>query len=241
MRTLHQERIAYCLPIKAKNLSALREDVRSIDLSGYDFIEWRRDNFESENPQEEMEALDCLDASQCGVIYTFRNETEGGYRSFDNDFRLKRIQIAIQSQIVDYIDVEYRADDTYIDDIKKMLANHSTQLILSYHDFEKTPTKDEIIKILEGMNKKGADCCKIALTPLSTSDLHTISAATDAFSQGVSKPIVAIGMGRLGRITRVFPEVFGGCLTFVKEEDTTAPGQMSIKEIKAQRALLGVE
>lgn len=86
---------------------------------------------------------------------------------------------------------------------------------MSNHDFDKTPSFDEITGRLIGMKKLGADVAKLACMPNSAKDVLTLLSATEAVkSQYPDEPIITMSMGKLGAISRISGEIFGSALTF---------------------------
>ena len=86
---------------------------------------------------------------------------------------------------------------------------------MSNHDFDKTPSFDEITGRLIGMKKLGADVAKLACMPNSAKDVLTLLSATESVkSQYPDEPIITMSMGKLGAISRISGEIFGSALTF---------------------------
>ena len=52
-------------------------------------------------------------------------------------------------------------------------------MVVSNHDFEKTPSKEEIVARLQKMQELGADLPKIAVMPQCKKDVLTLLAATE--------------------------------------------------------------
>ena len=121
-----------------------------------------------------------------------------------------------------------------------MVKSAQNKLMVSYHDFDKTGSYDEIISILDKMEEKGADAFKLALYARDKVDFKTASAAGGTYSLKTDKPMIMISMGEEGRLSRILPEVMGGCLTFASGVKATAPGQVTLKDILKLRKTLGV-
>lgn len=112
--------------------------------------------------------------------------------------------------------------------------------MISFHDFAKTGSYDEIISIFDKMEEKGADAFKLALYARDKVDFKTASAAGGTYSLKTEKPMIMISMGEKGRLSRILPEVMGGCLTFASGVKATAPGQITLEDILKLRETLGV-
>ena len=96
--------------------------------------------------------------------------------------------------------------------------------IRSVHDFERTPEADAIAEML---SVGGQEISKLACRADSFSDLHRIYLA----SEKASRRHVLIGMGEIGTVTRLRPEVLGNEFTFGYVGEPTAPGQLPADEM----------
>ena len=77
----------------------------------------------------------------------------------------------------------------------------------------------------------GADILKIAVMPQSRKDVVTLLSATEEMDCRTTRPLITMSMGPLGMISRLCGEVFGSSLTFGSVGKTSAPGQVSAKEL----------
>ena len=111
--------------------------------------------------------------------------------------------------------------------------DNNVKVIISNHDFEKTPDEDIIVERLERMIKLGADLPKIAVMPKSELDVLTLLKATCIVKEDYKEqPIITMSMGSLGMISRLSGKVFGSALTFGCVRNVSAPGQIYYKELK---------
>lgn len=128
-----------------------------------------------------------------------------------------------------WIDIEIETPDNYINDLVNCAKSHTCKSIISYHNYEKTPEKEYLLKILATANNYKPDLIKIACKVNTFADNVTLLSLYET-----NLPILAIGMGELGKITRIAALKLGAPFTFVKvdNEMTTADGQMSEYEMK---------
>ncbi len=126
--------------------------------------------------------------------------------------------------LVDYIDVEYGEKKPLIDYIKK---NKKT-LIISYHIYENTPDMETLIKLSSLMEKDGADIVKIATFINNKNDIIRLL----DFTRNYKKPVITIGMGKLGLITRVVAPIFGSLITYGFVNRPMAPAQPPISFLR---------
>ncbi len=152
-----------------------------------------------------------------------------------DDERLELYRFAIENK-VNFIDVELEACDNFIGEIKKIIKNRDTELILSYHNYHITPDTKELNKILKQCYLFGADVAKIACMSKSYADAARL---LSLYQEGGRK--VVIGMGESGKIVRVASLLLGAEFTFAASgtETVTAPGQLTWSEMKDIYKILG--
>jgi len=169
--------------------------------------------------------------SRLPVIVTNRCRREGGNWKGGED---ERVELLLQClPFASGVDVELTSPsrDRVVAEAKKL----GRTVIISYHDFEKTP--HDLKGILRREIKAGADIAKLAVTPLSLGDVLDLLEVTLSLSR--EGRVCTIAMGELGRHSRVMLPVFGSCLTYGSVVDTgTAPGQLSVGELKYMLELL---
>jgi 3-dehydroquinate dehydratase I len=198
------------------------EDV--LVASDSDMIEVRLDLIATD-PIDAIKAI--RKATTKPIIATNRLKAEGG--KFEGIER-ERCELLIQASMYsDYVDIELRADlrDELIRRVHK-------PVILSYHDFQGMPNLIEMRNILRNMKKAGAAIAKIAVTPAKLKDNLQIL----EFLLEADMPICVIAMGKLGRHLRAVAPLYGSILTYGYVFEATAPGQMSVKELKEAMRLL---
>ncbi len=106
----------------------------------------------------------------------------------------------------------------------------------SHHDWERTPSWEEILRLLGGMRgglRKGAFMVN------SLRDLVNIKQAADL----IAGRHVMLGMGELGVITRIRSQLLGNEFTYAHGGKATAPGQLSAQEMRrlgGDALLLGI-
>mgnify|MGYP003309495402 CR=1 FL=1 len=87
------------------------------------------------------------------LVFTFRSKEQGGMRSLTQEKVYDLHQVAAESKVVDFIDVEYfytEDADAEIYNLKRMGA----KIITSHHDFHETPSADILFMLLEQMKLK---------------------------------------------------------------------------------------
>lgn len=129
-----------------------------------------------------------------------------------------------------YVDVELESADTYLDTLAAHALLCGTKLIVSHHNFEFTPEPEELEVLIKRCYERGGELAKIAVQVNSQEDVRKL---LNLYSLPGKK--VILGMGKLGRITRVMGPYLGAEFTFAAAGDgeETAPGQLSYDQLNA--------
>lgn len=131
----------------------------------------------------------------------------------------------------DYVDIEIEAEESFRDYLTQLARTHHCGLILSYHNFDETPSREDLLQILEECFLLGADIAKLVCQVRSLSDSARILSLYDSgqrHSDG-GKRIIALGMGEEAQITRIAAPLLGAPFTYAAPGPgrETAPGQLS--------------
>lgn len=225
-----------CIPLVGRTMQELIHECQYINTLSYDIAELRVDYFN--NVAQTSEVLTMLQKirqllSPTPILFTFRTKEEGGETTFSEEAYFTLLQAAITSGLIDAVDIEYFRDHAGIMTTQKIAKAHNVTVIMSNHDFIKTPPKDEIIHRLLGMKQLGTDVAKIACMPQSPQDVLTLLSATTAVHTLYPDfPCITMSMGKLGAISRISGEIFGSVITFGAARQASAPGQLSVADLK---------
>lgn len=142
--------------------------------------------------------------------------------------RLNLFELAASAG-ANYLDVEIESDESFLLNIQKITQKYSTKTIVSYHNYETTPTSENLESILSECYELGADVAKLACRVYSPADAARLLALYN-----ISGRKVIIGMGKVGRITRIAAALLGAEFTFASQGagEATAEGQLSFDEMK---------
>lgn len=222
------------VPIVARTEAEVEEQVKEVRQQKADMLEWRGDWFDGIFDWERVENVLRQLRKYVGempVLFTFRTANEGGEKEISRDeYRRLNIEVA-KSKMADLIDVEgvaFENADSLIEELKEL----GSKVIVSSHDFNKTPQKNEMIRRLCEMQKMGADIVKLAVMPQSVKDVLELLAATEEMNRLYAKqPIVTMSMAGQGVISRLAGELVGSAMTFGTAGKASAPGQIDVKEL----------
>lgn len=231
-----------CVPMVARSLTDLLEEAARLKTLDLDLVEWRADFFEQVDEIEKVkDALTHIRAilKETPIIFTFRSAKEGGEREIGLEYYIELNKAIIETGNADMIDIELFNEEKVIQILVEKAHSKGVFVIISNHDFEKTPSKEEIISRLRKAQDLGGDLPKIAVMPTSSADVLTLLAATNTmYTQYADKPIITISMGHKGVISRLAGGTFGSALTFGSAGKKSAPGQIAVLELRRALNLL---
>lgn len=234
-----------CVPIVGKNKTQIIEETKKLNNKKVDLIEWRADYYEDvDNLENVINTLNQIrkEVTQLPILFTFRSKKEGGIKDISIEYYIKLIKHVSKSQLADLIDVELFIGDDVVKEIVDYVHNNNIKVIISNHDFDKTPKQSEIINILCKMQQLGGDLSKIAVMPNSPKDVLTLLSATDEMiTKFATKPIVTMSMGKLGIVSRLTGEIFGSAITFGALSKASAPGQIDIEDLYNVLNLISIQ
>ncbi|MEJ8307023.1 type I 3-dehydroquinate dehydratase [Saccharibacillus sacchari] len=224
-----------CVPLTGRTREELREEaelLRTIDL---DFAEWRVDFFAEvdsiEAVLEELAELRSL-LGDIPLIFTFRSAREGGQRELTIEAYTRLNREAAASGHADVIDIELFTGDEIVRELTAEVRRTGAVSIVSNHDFDATPSHEELASRLRRAHGLGADIPKIAVMPRHPGDVLTLLAVTYEVSSEEQGPIITMSMDKAGVISRVAGGTFGSALTFGAAKNASAPGQLAAAELK---------
>lgn len=219
-----------CVPIVGETEDELIHELDLIKNVDCDIVEWRVDFFKYvKNIDIVINTLHKIKniLENRPMIFTFRSIKEGGNVEVSTEFYENLNRIMLGTGLLDIIDVELSNDENYIKEVINIAHENSTKVIISNHDFYKTPEREEILNRLCREQSLGADICKVAVMPKSRHDVLTLLEATCQMKEEYAKvPVVTMSMGGFGVVSRLCGEVFGSDITFGSVEKASAPGQI---------------
>ena len=220
-----------CVPVCAATLPEALTEIQAIQKSPADLIEWRVDYF-TEDILMAAPAIHSA-AGELPVLGTFRTKREGGEREI-GAAEYFALNLALGKLGVPMLDLELKMcqeNQQLAQETIAALHGMGAKLVISSHDFEKTPPRQELLERYRAMREDfDGDLPKIAVMPNIPRDVMCLlSAMTEAAPN--CGPLIGISMGELGKMTRVRGGAFGSVLTFATVGKASAPGQFSAEEL----------
>lgn len=185
--------------------------------SGIDAAEVRVDLLPSAPTREDFAQI------TCPVVLTVRRQVEGGGQDWSDAQRLELYRKYLPKAAA--VDLEMRSLESMSELVA--LAHEKRRLVIaSYHDFAKTPTLRVLRRVEEQARTAGVDIVKIATKTESPSDVARLL----ELQASATGPLSVMGMGTLGRASRLLFAKAGSVLNYGWLDQPQVPGQWSAQE-----------
>jgi len=212
-----------CVTIAEKTPYSLKKVVKKA-LKKSDYVEIR---FDFLKPEKIPEALELVKKDLKKSVCTLRPKSEGGKFS-----GVEKERTSILKLIAEYnpflLDVEFNSlkkNKTLVNYLKKT----KTPILVSWHDFKKTPNVSVLIKTLKQMAKFSKNI-KIVTNAKSIQDPAYV---LSLYGMASTINLIAFAMGDHGRMSRILCLYLGSPYTYVSLGKPIAPGQFSLNEVKS--------
>lgn len=210
------------------------EEVQALDATRYldaDIIEWRADYLPKEAILQVAPAIFEKFAGR-ELVFTLRTRSEGGEIDLSPEEYIHLIKEVAQFYQPDYIDFEYYS---YKDVFEEMLD--FPNLVLSYHNFQETP--ENMMEILSELTSLNPKLVKVAVMAHTEQDVLDLMNYTRGFKTlNPEQEYVTISMGKVGKVSRITADVTGSSWSFASLDEASAPGQISLANMKKIREIL---
>ncbi|KAJ4749954.1 Shikimate dehydrogenase (NADP(+)) [Rhynchospora pubera] len=214
-----------CAALVATTVEEMEKDMARAKSLGADLVEIRLDFLHHLQPDIDLPRL--ISNRHLPVLVTFRPNWEGGQYQGDDSTRFSVLRSAIELG-AEYVDIELKAAEKFISTIVDTRPDNF-KLIVSSHNYEFTPSCDELSELVVRIQSVGADIVKIATKAVDICDV------TRMFQVMVHchAPVIGLAMSERGLMSSVLSPKFGGYLTFGKldAEKESTPGQPTIAEL----------
>jgi 3-dehydroquinate dehydratase type I len=151
------------------------------------------------------------------IIFTLRPSIEGGSFEGTDEQRVSYFEQAIECGL-EYIDVELNMAKKYRDRIIPLAKDKGVKVIVSLHDFQKTPEVNEILKTIKSCIGSGGDIAKVVYSATTNNDLlNLVEAGLKA--RELDAPFSVMAVGRFGEISRILAPAMGCELVYASLDD----------------------
>lgn len=216
-----------------------RLDVRAVRRAardGADVVEARVDTFSERDESALKAAFGKIKkdetAGRVPLLLAIRSVREGGVARIPDGERLRLFDSLMP--FADAVDIELSSGNI-LKDVINLAKGKGAKVIVSHHDFHKTPGTKRLRDIVKRARAYGADYVKVAAAVACREDTRRLAALL-AEDGG----LIVIGMGEAARASRIFFPMLGSLLTYGSMTKATAPGQMTVREIKREFKRFGI-
>ena len=210
------------------------EEAQAIDANRYvdaDIIEWRADFL----PKDEiLQVAPAIFEKFAGreLLFTLRTRAEGGEIDLSAQEYVQVIKDVTQLYQPEYVDFEFFGNKDVFDQMLDF-----PNLVLSYHNFQETPENMmEILSELTSLNPKVVKVSVMAHTEQDVLDLMNFTRGFKTLNP--EQEYVTISMGKVGKVSRITSDVTGSSWSFASLDVASAPGQISLSNMKKIREIL---
>ncbi|MEO9364797.1 MULTISPECIES: type I 3-dehydroquinate dehydratase [Candidatus Nitrosocaldus] len=220
-----------CTSIQARDSSrSLALDVARAFNEGSDMVEVR---FDYSSKEAINDLLDVVMEHRDRMIFTCRSRDEGGAFNGSEAERLMVLKRLASFRPM-LLDVEYKTverDEELYDHLRAL----NCDLLISYHDFNNTPSRNRLAEIMDGMLKYSRNV-KIVTMAKSVEDNESILSLYDIIKDKYKKKdgiqLVAFCMGEHGLASRVLCTMLGAPYTYAALDKPLAPSQLTLRQMR---------
>jgi 3-dehydroquinate dehydratase-1 len=203
--------------------AATLDRLPDMDLASLcDLAEFRVDTW----PEKAERGLEQARTCAVPVVVTARRADEGGQNTLPSAERRRLLELFLP--VATLVDVEI-ASFAEMPDLASSASSTGAVVVGSFHDFTGTPSLDSLRRMRDAALTAGAGIVKFAATLHSTADIATLSALLE---EPGHPPLSIMGMGALGRVSRLLFAKLGSVLNYGYLDRATVPGLWSAGRLR---------
>jgi 3-dehydroquinate dehydratase-1 len=213
-----------CVSIASDDASSILKNADRAFRLGADYVEVR---FDFVNPDLLPNALQAAKKIKDRSIFTLRSKFQGGVFVGSERDRLQWLYRFAEEEPM-LLDVEL---DTLQknDDLADFLEGKRNPLLVSWHDFEKTPPADTLSDLLSEM-RTYSNYVKIVTTARSLDDSFRL---LELYETAIGLFPIFFAMGDAGVLSRILCTLIGNApFTYASLEKAVASGQLTLQQMK---------
>jgi len=214
-----------CVSLGASDINLLKKLVNDSLSSNADFIEVRFDYFDKSSMNQALEVV--LDHKE-RAVFTCRVPNEGGkYTGIETDRVTTLRRLAAFRPML--LDVEYNTM-TANDDLMDQFTALNCDTLVSWHNFDQTPSAEELGKLLNKMKEYSNNVKIVTMAKNADDNLRVLKLYEIAKRSNTN--LITFCMGEDGILSRVLCTYAGAPFTYASLTDAIAPGQLTIKQMR---------
>ncbi len=203
-----------CITIAVNDQKSLQSSME-IALQKADLVEIRFDYIKMDELDKSIEVASSI---RDRAIFTCRAKDEGGKFEGSDEERIDIIKRLIDIKPM-LVDIEYNTLLKYKFD--------ADNILVSWHNFEYTPSKEELSKQMNEMLKFSKN---IKIVTFAKNFIDNIS-ILELYNEISDERLVAFCMGEFGMASRVLSMLYGSPFTYTTLDKPVAPGQLQIDHL----------
>ncbi|KAF8776503.1 hypothetical protein HU200_003213 [Digitaria exilis] len=218
-----------CVPATARAPREMAAELAAAAALGADVAELRLDRLAGFAPRRDLPVI-LADPRPLPALVTYRPRWEGGEYEGDDEPRFEALMLAMELG-AEYVDIELKVADKFIGLLSGKKPDNC-KLIVSSHNFENTPSTEELANLVAQIQATGADIVKIVTT---ATEIVDVARMFQILVQCQEKhvPIIGLVMNDRGLISRILCPKYGGYLTFgsLEKGRESAPAQPTAADL----------
>jgi len=217
----YNSKLKICTPVIGKTLNEILKNLDKVQEIT-EMVELRVDYI---NNLTEKDLKIIREQTIKESIFTCRKRSEGGLYQGDERSRIKIIRQACGLGF-DYVDIEL-SSIKYFD----LPLDEKSKIILSFHNFKKTPTVTELQIIRNRMRFCRPDIMKLATMVKKEEDIKVLLRLL--LEKEKDEKMIVLGIGEKGKITRILGPIMGNYLTYAATDyGQSTQGQIDVFDLK---------
>ena len=174
-----------------------------------------------------QEALEIVKGISNRAVFTLRSVKQKGKFTGNNEdriFWLKQLSLT-QPMLLD-VELQTLLDD---DELVDFFTEEKTRILVSWHDFEKTPANNELVDVL-GQMRIYSNYVKVVTA---ARNVHDCIRLLELYDVTTELNLISFAMGELGILSRVLCTIYGNApFTYASLEEAIAPGQLTVQQMR---------
>lgn len=195
-------------------------------FEGCDVVEYRVDCW----PEAVERAVEVMESVAVPGLVTVRAAAEGGRNGLTAARREELFRRLLP--VAALVDIEIACMGEFAGVVAEA-KERGVIVVGSSHDFERTPTREELVERIGMACAAGADIVKFAAVAGTAADLAVLASLLE---EPGHPPLSVMGMGVLGRVSRLLLAQLGSVLNYGYIDNATVSGQWSGSRL---RTLIG--
>jgi 3-dehydroquinate dehydratase I len=221
-----------CVSITSSAPEDLKSQIMRAFSYGADFVEIR---FDFLMPADMQESLKIVESITNRAVFTLRSVQQNGKfigKNEDRIFWLKQLALS-QPMLLDVELHTLRGNDDLVD----FFTEQKTRMLVSWHDFIKTPTRSELLDLL-GEMRIYSNYVKLVTTARNVEDCIQI---LDLYKVVTELNLISFAMGELGILSRILCTIYGNApFTYAALDAPFVSGQLTIQQMRKLYDMIGL-